>query len=85
MCLKHYLLIIILAICVISCHNHSEHWETLVQIESYMEERPDSAWVVLEQMDVSELSSKEEKAKHALLYSMALDKNFIDKTDFEVL
>lgn len=85
MWLKHCLSIIILAICVISCHNHSEHWETLVQIESYMEERPDSAWVVLEQMDVSELSSKEEKAKHALLYSMALDKNFIDKTDFEVL
>ena len=36
-------------------------------------------------LGTSELSCKEEKAKHALLYSMALDKNFVDKTDFEVL
>lgn len=54
-------------------------------MESYIEERPDSALAVLKQMNASELSGKEEKAKHALLYSMALDKNVIDKTDFEVL
>lgn len=54
-------------------------------MESYIEERPDSAMAVLERMNISGLSGKEEKAKHALLYSMALDKNVIDKTDFEVL
>ena len=68
-----------------SCNSHSVHWDTLSQIESYIEENPDSALVILEQIDLSELSGKEEKAKHALLYSMALDKNFVDKTDFEVL
>ena len=83
--MKHYLSIIILAICLISCNSHSKHWDTLFQVESYIEERPDSALVVLEQINTSELSGKEEKAKHALLYSMALDKNFVDKTDFEVL
>lgn len=85
MCMKHYLSIIILAICLISCNSHSKHWDTLFQVESYIEERPDSALVVLEQINTSELSGKEEKAKHALLYSMALDKNFVDKTNFEVL
>ena len=85
MCMKHYLSVIILAICLISCNSHSKHWDTLSQVESYIEERPDSALVVLEQINTSELSCKEEKAKHALLYSMALDKNFVDKTDFEVL
>ena len=85
MCMKHYLSVIILAICLISCNSHSKHWDTLSQVESYIEERPDSALVVLEQINTSELSGKEEKAKHALLYSMALDKNFVDKTDFEVL
>ena len=74
-----------MAICLISCNSHSKHWDTLSQVESYIEERPDSALVVLEQINTSELSCKEEKAKHALLYSMALDKNFVDKTDFEVL
>ena len=85
MCMKHYISVIILAICLISCNSHSKHWDTLSQVESYIEERPDSALVVLEQINTSELSCKEEKAKHALLYSMALDKNFVDKTDFEVL
>ena len=68
-----------------SCNSHSAHWDTLSQVESHIEEKPDSALVLLEQINTAELSGKEEKAKHALLYSMALDKNFVDKTDFEVL
>ncbi len=83
--MKHFLPILILTICLISCNGHSKHRETLSQVESYIEEKPDSALAVLEQINVSELPGKEEKAKYALLYSMALDKNFIDKTDFEVL
>ena len=77
---------IILAICLTACnHHYSEHWETLSHIESYIIERHDSALVVLENIDVSELSGKEERAKHALLLSMAMDKNYIYKTDFKVL
>ena len=83
--MKHFWSILFLAICLASCNSHSTHWDTLSQVESYIEERPDSALVVLEQINTTELSGKEEKAKHALLYSMALDKNFVDKTDFEVL
>ena len=85
MCMKNYWLTLSFIICLASCNSHSPHWEAISQVESYIEERPDSALVVLEQIDPSVLSGKEEKAKHALLYSMALDKNFIDKTDFEVL
>ena len=40
---------------------------------------------VLQSIDTEELVGDEERAKHALLLSMALDKNYIDKTDFEVL
>ena len=83
--MKRCLLIIILALCCVACDNHSTHWNTITDVESYIEERPDSALVVLERIDVSVLASKEERAKHALLLSMALDKNYIDKTDFEVL
>ena len=60
-----------------SCTPHSKHWETLMQVESFIEERPDSALTVLQGMDKEALSRKEEKAKHALLLSMALDKNVI--------
>lgn len=83
--MKHLGVILFLAVCLVSCDSHSVHWDTLSQVESYIEERPDSALATLERIDISELSGKKEKAKFALLHSMALDKNFIDKTDFEVL
>ena len=83
--MKHAISIILWAFCLVSCTQHSKHWETLTQVESYIEELPDSALATLERIDVSELSGKEERARHALLLSMALDKNMVDKTDFEVL
>lgn len=83
--MKRYIIILIVLLSLASCTKHSEHWETLAQVESYIEERPDSALVVLQGIDNSELANDEERAKHALLLSMALDKNYIDKTDFEVL
>lgn len=83
--MKYFWSILFIVICLASCNSHSAHWDTLSQVEAYIEEKPDSALITLEQIDLSELSGKEEKAKYALLYSMALDKNFVDKTDFEVL
>ena len=83
--MKRYIIILIVALSLASCTQHSEHWETLTQVESYIEERPDSALVVLQGIDNEELANDEERAKHAVLLSMALDKNFVDKTDFEVL
>ena len=50
-----------------------------------MEERPDSALAVLQSIEIGDLSSKEEKGKRALLLSIALDKNEICQTDFEIL
>lgn len=54
--MKHYLSVIILAICLISCNSHSHCRETLSQMESYIEERPDSALAVLKQMNASDLN-----------------------------
>ena len=83
--MRQYITVIILALSLVSCSQHSKHWETLAQVESYIEERPDSALTILQGMDKDELSGMEEKAKYALLLSMAMDKNYIDRTDFEVL
>ena len=73
------------ALCMLSCSRHSVHWETLAQVETFIEEHPDSALAALQHIDAQELAGKEERAKYALLLSMALDKNYVDKTDFEVL
>ena len=81
------LAVIITAMTIVSCHDarKSETYRLLEDVDSYIEARPDSALAVLEGIDVEDLGSREEKAKYALLMSMALDKNYIDKTDFEVL
>ena len=83
--MKQYIITIILALCLASCSQHSKHWETLTQVESYIEERPESALSVLQGIKVDDLSGSEEKAKHALLLLMALDKNDVAETDFEIL
>ena len=81
------LLLIITAITIVSCNDarKSETFRVLEDVDSYIEARPDSALAVLEGIDVEDLGSREEKAKYALLMSMALDKNYIDRTDFDML
>lgn len=81
----YYIHILGIIFCLASCIPHSKHWETLMQVESFMEERPDSALTVLQELDKEDLLGKEEHAQYALLLSMAMDKNYIDRTDFEVL
>ncbi len=83
--MKRLLTILLLGLCLVACNRHSEHWATITAMERIIEERPDSVLNVLQAIDTDELVGDEERAKHALLLSMALDKNYIDKTSFEVL
>ena len=59
--------------------------DTLDLAENIMEDHPDSALSILKGIDESSISSKKEKARYALLMSMALDKNYVDTTNFNVL
>ena len=83
--LFHYINIIGIIFYLASCSSRSQEWEKLQDVETYIHTHADSALVVLQNIQQSSLSNKEEKAKHALLLSMALDKNVIDRTDFGVL
>ncbi|MBQ7772287.1 MAG: hypothetical protein IJ402_06150 [Bacteroidales bacterium] len=72
--------IIITVSLLFSC-DHGRKDETadvLKDVESYMNDKPDSALTVLQSISKETLSSKELKARHALLLSQALDKNYID-------
>lgn len=53
--------------------------------ESLMVSKPDSALMILDSITPEMLSGKRVKARYALLKSMALDKNYIDTTSFDVL
>ena len=83
--MKRLLFILVFAATFVACERHSEHWATITEMETIIEERPDSVLNVLQAIDTDELIGDEERAKHAVLLSMALDKNVIDKTSFEVL
>lgn len=79
--MRKYIIALAVVLSFMACNRHSEHWEALCQVETFIEEQPDSALVVLQGIDAGDLSSAEERAKHALMLSMALDKNFIDSKD----
>ena len=63
---------------VLSCVDDSAVVEELDWAEAVMEEHPDSALALLDTLDRSRLRTRGAKARHALLYSQALDKNWID-------
>lgn len=69
----------------IGCDHKTKAWDTMEKAEELMDSRPDSALTVLSSIDKNVLGGDEEKARFALLMSMALDKNYIDTTSFDVL
>lgn len=55
------------------------------QAEALMNSRPDSALSILSSLKSINLGNTKDKARYALLMSMALDKNYIDTASFDVL
>ena len=61
----------------LSCKDNQVE-SVLTSAEISMNDKPESSLEVLESIDKDLLSTRKQKAKYALLYSMALDKNYID-------
>ena len=78
------LFFMLLTFTVSSCYNRSQIAK-LDTAGSLMGERPDSALVLIQSIDTSSLRSRAAKAKYSLLQAMALDKNYIDTTDVNVV
>ncbi|WP_295359087.1 hypothetical protein [uncultured Prevotella sp.] len=84
----HFINIILLSLAVLtigSCDRHGTAWNEMDKAENLMDTKPDSALVVLENIPASSVKGKEAAARYALLKSIALDKNCIDTTTFDVL
>ena len=83
--MKHLLLHIILSLLVAlpfsGCRDHSPVADKLKQAETVMNEHPDSALNLLKGIAQPELQTQAHHARYALLYSQALDKNYIDLTN----
>lgn len=64
-----------------SCTRQHNHNILLVQVDSLMEEYPDSALRILESVEPQQLKVQADKAYYALLLTQARDKNYIVQTD----
>lgn len=72
----------LVVLCVLtSCGRNDKIDECLNKAESCMSDTPDSALAILESIDSVHFDSRKQNARYALLKSMALDKNYIDRTD----
>ena len=69
---------------LVSCDNRQAK-ALLQDVESYIQERPDSALRVLRKVDTLTLNTKSLRARYSLLFAMALDKNYIDTTALSIL
>lgn len=74
----YYTLILCLFCCLFSCSRDREIAYRLDSAEELMAEHPDKALSVLEAIDASRLHSESTQARYALLYTQALDKNYVD-------
>ena len=85
--LRHYLSLIsisVAALLLASCA--SRHSAAILNdVETYIQQRPDSALATIRAIDTTTLTSRSLRAHYALLHAMALDKNWIDTTDVNVV
>ena len=84
--MKNFLcfLSIALAITLSSC-TERKTMVALSDIETAIDERPDSALAALKAIDTSSLTTRSAKAKYSLLHAIALDKNYIDTADTRIV
>lgn len=69
---------------VSSCVN-KEAKRIMDTADAVMWTRPDSSLVALESIDTLSLRTKTQRARYSLLYTMALNRNWIDTTDLRVI
>lgn len=71
-------------LCIVSC-GRSPQANMLDEAGKIMEEHPDSALSLLQCIDASALDNEQERARFAIMMSVALDKNYIDAATFDLL
>ena len=83
--LQNILFGLIMSFCLASCAYTSDADRILDEVQERLETSPDSAFVALDSLDRRQLHTREQRARHALLYSIALDKVGIEMTSDSII
>lgn len=81
---RFVIIFLLMSFLLVSCDNRQTK-SLLQDVETYIQERPDSALRVLRKVDSLTLNTKALRARYSLLFAMALDKNYIDTTALSIL
>lgn len=81
---RFVIIFLLMSFLLVSCDNRQTK-SLLQDVETYIQERPDSALRVLRKVDSLTLNTKSLRARYSLLFAMALDKNNIDTTALSIL
>lgn len=57
----------------------------MTDVDSFIQERPDSALLVLESISPDDIKNSKDAARFSLLHTMAIDKNYIDTADISLI
>ena len=74
-------IILLFLLAITGCYHDKALDALLCDAETSMESHPDSAYMMLQTIDPTTIKSERQRALYALLYSQALDKNYIDETN----
>ena len=92
--MKTKILTLLISLSLLACSEHKANdlatrsmspRETLSRAEAMMTQAPDSALILLEDLSKGALRGRENRAHFALLYSQALDKNYIDLANDSII
>lgn len=81
---RFVIIFLLMSFLLVSCDNRQTK-ALLQDVETYIQERPDSALRVLRKVDSLTLNTKSLRARYSVLFAMALDKNYIDTTALSIL
>lgn len=81
---RFVIIFLLMSFLLVSCDNRQTK-SLLHDVETYIQERPDSALRVLRKVDSLTLNTKALRARYSVLFAMALDKNYIDTTALSIL
>lgn len=76
-----YLISLLVLLSLFGCGNNNRIEQELSHAANLMRNEPDSSLRIIESIDPDDISRRSTRAKYALLYSQALDKNYEDTDD----